>query len=193
MTVVPGPGGGTVRLICDRCGGAVVAPASDIRDSDLVWPITTKHGWAGSPFALGPHSCPTCVALGLLGEDGRGRSTGPRPLPGSLRIDYEAAAAVVWVDGDVDASVAPTLRDALAVAGLLRQSVVLDLTDVRLIDSTGLGVLVRAHQDLRQRGGNLCLAAPSRFILTVLHTMRIDLLFPIFGSRRQALDELRGG
>ncbi|MFI6064235.1 STAS domain-containing protein [Micromonospora sp. NPDC051227] len=60
-------------------------------------------------------------------------------------------------------------------------------------DPTGLGLLVRAHPDARERGVTLCLAAPSRFIRTVLHTMRLDGAFPIFDSRDDALAELSVG
>ncbi|MDI5943965.1 STAS domain-containing protein, partial [Micromonospora sp. DH15] len=49
------------------------------------------------------------------------------------------------------------------------------------------GLLVRAHQEARQRGVVLCLAAPSRFVRTVLHTMRLDGLFPTFADQQEAL------
>ncbi|WP_374102576.1 STAS domain-containing protein [Micromonospora sp. D93] len=71
--------------------------------------------------------------------------------------------------------------------------VVVDLSRVHIIDSTGLGLLVRAHREARERGVTLCLAAPSRFIRTVLHTMRLDGAFPIFDSRDDALAQLSDG
>jgi anti-anti-sigma factor len=78
-------------------------------------------------------------------------------------------------DGDitvvrVEADLTDALRDVLALAGTTRH-MVLDLTGVPTLDPEGLGLLVRARQQLRQDGrGWLCLAAPSRF---VLHIMRL--------------------
>jgi anti-anti-sigma regulatory factor len=64
---------------------------------------------------------------------------------------------------------------------------VVDLHAVTFIDSAGLGLLVRAHQEAKQHDGTFALAAPSRFVLTVLHTMRLDGVFRTFPDRRAAL------
>jgi len=50
---------------------------------------------------------------------------------------------LVRVNGDVDASSSPTLRDALlALLGVGERAISLDLTDVTFIDSTGVGVVL---------------------------------------------------
>jgi anti-sigma B factor antagonist len=101
-------------------------------------------------------------------------------------------------DGDitvvrVEADLTEALRDVLALAGTTRH-MVLDLTGVPTLDPEGLGLLVRARQQLRQDGrGWLCLAAPSRFVLTVLHIMRLETAFPVFADRRAAVTWLRSG
>lgn len=100
---------------------------------------------------------------------------------------------VVAATGDVDLDTGDTLRTALRHAADMGGNVVVDLSRVHLIDSTGLGHLVRAHRDARDRGATLCLAAPSRFIRTVLHTMRLDGAFPIFDSLDDALAKLSEG
>ena len=73
-------------------------------------------------------------------------------------------------------------------AGSRHQNVVLDLRDVRLLDSTGLGQLVQARQLARQKGGDLCLVAPAPFIRTVLGTMK---LVPEFRTFAETADALR--
>ncbi|NMO54290.1 STAS domain-containing protein [Actinoplanes sp. TBRC 11911] len=101
-------------------------------------------------------------------------------------------------DGDitvvrVEADLTEALRDVLALAGTSRH-LVLDLTGVPTLDPEGLGLLVRARQQLRQDGrGWLCLAAPSRFVLTVLHIMRLETAFPVFADRFAAVTWLRSG
>uniref|UniRef100_UPI003F49F243 STAS domain-containing protein n=1 Tax=Micromonospora chalcea TaxID=1874 RepID=UPI003F49F243 len=52
--------------------------------------------------------------------------------------------------------------------------------------SAGLGLRARAHQDARRDGRRLCLLSPSRFVLTVLHTMRLDGVFTVVDGRAPA-------
>lgn len=192
MTVVPNDE--LVQLICDGCGDTVAGAAPVLADTEIVWTLLSEHGWTGSPFATGPHRCPRCD-LGPLagnraphreaGRDDHGERAGT-----ALRVDDLDGVAVVTVTGDIDVAAGEALHTALATAITGGGPVLVDLTRVHLIDSTGLGLLVRAHRQAKERGTRLCLAAPSRFILTVLHTMRLDGVFPIFDSRQDAVRAL---
>jgi anti-sigma B factor antagonist len=192
MTVVPGSDTGKFNLICDHCGAAVTDVAGALRDDEIVWTLLAEHGWTGSAFATGPHRCPRCVDTPLpdtptVADDDPAEPPPPRPC----RLETaDLDTAVIRMTGDIDLHVAEAVRDTLAHAIALHRAVILDMTAVDAIDSTGLGLLVRAHQDAKQRGGQLCLAAPSRFILTVLHTMRLDRVFALYGTRDEALAEL---
>ncbi|MCA2219044.1 STAS domain-containing protein [Jidongwangia harbinensis] len=86
--------------------------------------------------------------------------------------------SLVRVAGDVDTGVVAELRAALETALAEHPRIIMDLTRAATIDSVGLGTVVRARQAARRRGGDLLLAAPSRFVQTVLHTMRLDGAFP---------------
>jgi anti-sigma B factor antagonist len=99
--------------------------------------------------------------------------------------------ALIRVHGDLDLALAPDLRDTLGSAVDEHRGVVVDLADVPRLDSAGLGVLIRAHGRARHRGGVICLVAPSRFVLTVLHTMHVDGVFPIFDDTVTALRWIR--
>lgn len=120
-----------------------------------------------------------------------GHATEPRqaPVTSTSRIEVRTlpAAAIVTVRGDVDIDLAAELRACLAEAIARRRRVVLNFAEVAVIDSVGLGVLVRAHRDARRLGGALCLVAASRFVVTVLHTMRLDAIFALFDDCEQAL------
>lgn len=98
---------------------------------------------------------------------------------------------LVRVHGNLDATTAPELRDALCQAVDRHPSVVVDLAAAPRVDPIGLGVLIRAHGRVKHSGGVLCLVAPSRFVLTVLHTMHIDGVFPIFEDCLTALRWVR--
>lgn len=201
MTVVPGLRADTVNLICDHCGYADEGIPAILPEPDVVWTVLGEHGWEGPPFAVGPHRCPGCTVASLVTpvDSGTGPGTPPDPgdspvaaacpEPGSWRVTVEEVAdvRVLTPGGDIDVLVADILREALAAAVTGDRDVVLDLSRVGMIDSTGLGLLVRAHRDARQYGRTFCLVAPSRFVLTVLHTMRLDSVFLVFDHRPQAL------
>jgi anti-sigma B factor antagonist len=180
MTVVPDDN--LMTLICDVCGDTTTGTACVLPDAEVVWTLVSEHGWSGSPFATGPHRCPRCSSLppgSPLGDGDRGRSGGG------------AKGAAAPADSGLAPGTGDPLRAALRAAFDVAGTVVVDLTHVQVIDSLGLGMLVRAHRDVREQDGQLCLAAPSRFIRTVLHTMKLDGVFPIFDSLDDALDQLR--
>lgn len=190
MTVVPCTSA-TALLICDQCGAQDNAAGAG-SDTDVVWPLVASAGWTGSPFATGIHRCPRC------GDAGPVAAIHQPPVPShtasyQVRMDPEAGAVVVTPLADIDSYFAETLREALGEALESSSHVVLDLHAVHLIDSAGLGLLVRTHQEARHRGGSLHLVAPSRFVLTVLHTMRLDTLFPHHPGEEEALQAICRG
>ena len=174
MTVVPAEN--LMSMICDGCGDTVTGSSHVLPDAEVVWTLVLDNGWTGSAFASGPHHCPRCSLGAEL--DGTGSD-----LRNSLGIDdlHEPE------DGpfaEVDA--AEPVRRALSEALTLGPQILVDLGEVTTIDPVGLGLLVRAHQEARQEGRSLGLVAPSRFVLTVLHTMRLEQIFPVFPTRTAA-------
>ena len=84
----------------------------------------------------------------------------------TVTTNESGAVPVVHVRGDVDVTAAPMLRDAIdALIGTGHQRLVLDLTEVTFIDSTGLGVVVGRLKGLRRSGGVLTVAASHERVL----------------------------
>ncbi len=110
---------------------------------------------------------------------------------GTVELDEQDQVAILHVHTDMDGAIAAQFQQALAVAIQRHGHVVLDLTDVTTVDSDGLGLLVRAHRRVKQNGHLLCLAAPPRYLIAVLHTMRLQHVFPTFDDLPAALDWLR--
>jgi anti-anti-sigma factor len=73
------------------------------------------------------------------------------------------------------------------------RTVVLDLTGVRLIDSTALGTIVWLHKQLQERGGQVCVAAPQPLVVKVLELTSVDRLIRIYDSVEAAEDDLSTG
>jgi len=63
----------------------------------------------------------------------------------------------------------------------------LDLQDVSMIDSSGIGLLVRYLTAAKQRGGSLKLLSPSKFALQTLKLVRVLNLFEVFEDQQQAV------
>jgi anti-sigma B factor antagonist len=77
-----------------------------------------------------------------------------------------------------------TLKD-LVNAGESR--FLLDLQEVPMIDSSGIGLLVRYLTAAKQHGGSLKLLNPSKFALQTLKLVRVLSLFEVFEDQQAAV------
>lgn len=68
-----------------------------------------------------------------------------------------------------------------------RKSLLLDLSRVTLLDSTGLGVLVSCLTSAASRGARLKLLRPSPKVEDVLQITQTDQLFEIFHDEEEAI------
>lgn len=95
---------------------------------------------------------------------------------------------VVHVSGEIDVYTAPTLREELAAlidGG--RTELVIDLTGLTFMDSTGLGVLVGALKKVRTAGGDLELVIDQERILKVFRITALTEVFTIHPRLEDAL------
>lgn len=65
---------------------------------------------------------------------------------------------------------------------------VLDLTDVPMIDSSGIGLLVRYLASAKKNGGNLKLVQPCKFVLQTLRLVGVLNLFEVHNSEDAAVE-----
>ena len=65
---------------------------------------------------------------------------------------------------------------------------VLNLAEVSMIDSTGIGLLVRFLASTKQRGGNIKLVQPSKFAVQTLRLVGVLNLFEIFDNDDAAVE-----
>ena len=66
--------------------------------------------------------------------------------------------------------------------------IVINLAEVPMIDSSGIGLLVRYLASLKQRGGNLKLVQPSKFTVQTLRLLGVLNLFEVFGDNDAAVE-----
>ena len=64
---------------------------------------------------------------------------------------------------------------------------VVDLGDVSMVDSSGIGLLVRCLAGAKQRSGSLKLLNPSKFAVQTLRMTGLLHLFEVFDNEEQAV------
>lgn len=65
---------------------------------------------------------------------------------------------------------------------------VINLSEVPMIDSSGIGLLVRLLASTKQRGGNLKLLQPSKFAIQTLRLVGVLNLFEVYDAEDAAVE-----
>jgi anti-sigma B factor antagonist len=106
-------------------------------------------------------------------------------------VDRRDGAVVVALAGELDLYNAEEVRSALLEACAGEPDVlVIDLEEVRFIDSTALGVLIEARSKLDERSG-FRLAAPGLETRRALEVSGLDRHFLVHGTVAEALEAAR--
>jgi anti-sigma B factor antagonist len=101
--------------------------------------------------------------------------------------------AVLGVRGEVDLYSAPALKHALTQLFEGGSStVVVDLSDVSFLDSTGLGALVEARVTATEAGGSLPLVCDQERVLKLFTITGLDSVFTMHDTLELALASLAG-
>jgi anti-sigma B factor antagonist len=91
------------------------------------------------------------------------------------------ASNVLPLEGEIDLHVSP--RIAAALAAMIEQKpprLVVDLSAVTYIDSSGLAVLIEGMQNVEAYGGKFILAALRENVRPIFEIARLDQVFIIF-------------
>jgi anti-anti-sigma factor len=99
-------------------------------------------------------------------------------------VTREDNKAVIRPAGDsiVAASIAELRSKMRAILAEGVRELVVDLTDVQMVDSSGIGLLISAYNSLRKVGGRLVVIHASAEILELFQTMRMHQHFSVSGN-----------
>ena len=98
----------------------------------------------------------------------------------SITVTENGASRTVRLEGTCDLATAPDLRNALQPLlppGV--QEVIVDVSELEFIDSTGLGVILGAMRRLREGGGALRIAGATGSVRRVLEITDLDKVIPL--------------
>lgn len=103
-------------------------------------------------------------------------------------VVHDTETAILTIGGELDIDTATSLHHHMAnqfVHG--RRHLVLDLSDLEFMDSSGLNVLIKAGREARNTGGDLHLAAPTPAVRRLFEITGLSVATPIHTSVDEAL------
>ncbi|MCP4492621.1 MAG: STAS domain-containing protein [Gammaproteobacteria bacterium] len=94
---------------------------------------------------------------------------------------------VFHLAGDIDLSTSPDVRKGLLECLRKKPQLLVDLSQVSYIDSSGVACLVEGYQLSKSQGSEFALVGVSEAARSVLQLARLDMVFPIYESLAQRL------
>jgi stage II sporulation protein AA (anti-sigma F factor antagonist) len=105
----------------------------------------------------------------------------------SVRTDVVDGTLVVAVAGEIDHQTGGSLRKALDPPEGAAPRVVIDLSDVTFMDSSGINILIAVQSGLAESGGWLRLAGAAPAVLRIIRLVGIDGFIDCHPTVQQAL------
>src|ERR1700693_4379432 len=102
------------------------------------------------------------------------RKTAPisRPMP------REEQPNILPLEGEIDLHVSPEVAEALrSMTARKPKQVVVDLTRVTYLDSSGLAVLIEGMQNVQEYGGQFAVAGVQESVKHIFDIARLDQVF----------------
>lgn len=105
-----------------------------------------------------------------------------------LSVDIQNGVAVVglFVD-ELDASNTAEFKEKMAPVLAEHRAVVIDLSEVHFIDSSGLGAMLSCLRQLTEKGGDMALCGLSRSVRAAFELVRLHRVLDIHATRAEAV------
>jgi anti-sigma B factor antagonist len=105
-----------------------------------------------------------------------------------IAVEKEGDVAVVQIPvEELDASNAAELKRDIGPVLDANKKVVLDLSRLRFVDSSGLGAMLSCLRQLTGRGGDLRLAGMSKPVRALFELVRMHRIFDIYPTTQDAI------
>ena len=96
---------------------------------------------------------------------------------------------VLPLHGEIDLNVSPEIATTFTEMVRTRpRRILVDMTDVTYIDSSGLAVLINGMQQVKEYGGKFALIGLQDDVRSILQTARLDQLFATYPHVDAALE-----
>jgi anti-anti-sigma factor len=109
-------------------------------------------------------------------------------MPLSLKSRFCGNVHIIHCQGRIVAGdEVKSLEAALDMASREAPRIVLNASEVDRVDSIGMGLLVRYASRVRKRGGDLRLAAPQAFVVTLLKLTMLSTVLQVYATEDEAI------
>jgi anti-sigma B factor antagonist len=106
--------------------------------------------------------------------------------------ELDAANLVIRVAGEIHATTAPEFSERLGNAiASGKTGIVLDMTAVEFIDSTGLSVLLNGLRRVTRVRGTMVIACANPTVLRLFEITKLDSTFEILADCDEAIERVR--
>ncbi len=103
----------------------------------------------------------------------------------------DGVLVIQYQEDNLDASNVRAFREAVQTIIKNQTKVVLDMSKIKFVDSSGLGALISCLRDTNGRKGDFRLSAMSRSVLALFELMRMHRVFSIHDSVDGAVSSYR--
>ncbi len=109
-----------------------------------------------------------------------------------MRIEKMGEVTVVVLPGErLDASDATEFKRNIAPVLEGNSKVVFDMSQLRFVDSSGLGAILSCLRQLNANGGDLKLCGLSKPVRALFELVRMHKVFNIFNTKEEAVNALQ--
>jgi anti-sigma B factor antagonist len=110
-----------------------------------------------------------------------------------IAVEKVGDVAVVEVPvEELDASNTGELKHDIAPVLEANTKLVIDLSRLRFVDSSGLGAMLSCLRQLTAKGGDLKLSGMQKQVRAVFELVRMHRIFDIYGTREEAVRAFQG-
>lgn len=102
-------------------------------------------------------------------------------------VRSEGSYTIIALDGDVDLYSSPQARKQVLHYLNNNHNIVVDLSGVGYIDSSGIATLVQGFQLSRKKKREFALVGVTGMVTKVMQLARLDAIFPIYDSVNELL------
>ncbi len=106
----------------------------------------------------------------------------------AVRIENKNGLAVCYVDGEIDINTSPGIKKSFdRLISSKAPRIVINLSNVTYVDSSGLATLVEILKSMRSYGGRLRLTNLSSKVKSLFEITKLEKLFEIMADEQDAI------
>ncbi len=106
----------------------------------------------------------------------------------TMKIETKNGLTVCYIEGEIDINTSPSVKKAFdKLISSKTPKIIVSLSKVTYVDSSGLATLVEILKNMRSYGGRLRLSDMSSKIKSLFEITKLEKLFEIMADEKEAI------